>query len=990
MTNRLIIIFFLAISVAEAALAQGVSVQGRVVDADDGKPVEFAYVLLKESGLGALSDAEGRFAIKGVQPGRTTVVVQSLGYVRLSVSLRVAQGLAPQLFRLKAENLKLDEVEVVAKRKNDEATTSYTVDRLALDNQQILNISDVGTLLPGGKTVNSSLLNDSRLALRSSGGEKGNASFGTAVEVDGVRLDNNAAIGESMAASTRTIGTSNVESVEIVTGIPSVEYGDLSNGIVKINTRRGRSPFIVEGKLNQHTAQLAVNKGFDLGGNRGLLNVSLEHARSFSDIASPHTAYQRNVLSLNYMNVFFRNASPLTLNVGLAGNVGGYSSEADPDRDLDDYDKVRDNSFTGNLSANWLLNKPWITSLSLQAAVSWADKRTEEYANTSSASAQPYIHTQQEGYFIASDYDVNPTADIILGPTGYWYVRHYNDSRPLNFAFKLKADWNRRLGRIRNRLLLGAEFKSSRNLGRGTYYAEARYTPTWRPYRYSTLPALNILAFYAEDKVSVPTGERSVFELTAGVRNDITLIGGSDYGTVSTLSPRANTRYIFFQSRKHWLSSLSVHAGWGKSVKAPSFQVLYPSPSYSDRLAFAPGSTAQNQSFYAYYTHPTTAVYNPELKWQYAHQTDVGLELTVLDTRISVSGFHNKTFNPYMATTVYSPFAYKFTGQQALENAGIPSANRSYSVDRQTGIVTVHDVTGQQADLQLAYNERRSYVTNTRYVNASPVERYGLEWMIDFAQLKPLHTSLRIDGNYYYYKGTDETLFADIPLGLNATMSNGQPYGYVGYYRGGSATSTSYTANASVANGSLSRELNVNATLTTHIPRVRLIIALRMEASLYSYSRALSEYGDGTRGYVLADGSDYFGTPYDGSARNSFVAVYPEYYSSWEEPGVLIPFAERFAWARDNDRTLYNDLSRLVVRSNYAYTMNPNKLSHYYSANFSVTKEIGDHVSVSFYANNFWNTMRQVRSSQTGLQTSLFDSGYVPKFYYGLLLRLKL
>lgn len=988
--KRLTILFFLAFAMAAMVVAQGVNVQGRVVDADDGRPVEFASVLLKESGLAALTDAQGYFTIRGVQPGSATVVVQCLGYVRLSVSLQVAPGLGRQLFRLRSESLKLDEVEVVAKRKNDEATTSYTVDRLALDNQQILNIGDVVTLLPGGKTVNSSLLNDSRFALRSSEGERGNASFGTAVEVDGLRLDNNAAIGETMAASTRAVSASNVESVEIVTGIPSVEYGDLSNGIVKINTRRGKSPFIVEGKLNQHTTQLAVNKGFDLGHGRGLFNASVEHARSFSDIASPHTAYRRNVLSLNYMNVFFRSACPLTLNVSFTGNVGGYNSKADPDRDLDDYSKVRDNAFAVNLSVDWLLNKPWLTSLALAATVSYADKRTETYANTSSASAQPYIHTQQEGYFIASDYDANPTADIILGPTGYWYVRRYNDSRPLNYTLKLKANWNRRLGRVRNRLLVGADFRSSRNLGQGTYYTEPRYTPTWRAYRYDGLPALNILAFYAENKVSVPTGRRSLFELTAGVRNDITLISGSAYGTVSTLSPRANARYIFFQGRKHWFSSLSMHAGWGKSVKAPSFQVLYPEPSYSDRLAFAPGSTAQNQSFYAYYTHPTTAIYNPELKWQYAHQTDIGVELTVLGTRISVSGFRNKTFNPYKATTVYSPFAYKFTGQQALEGISIPSADRSYSVDRQTGIVTVHDRTGRNADVQLGYSERRSYLTNTRYVNASPVERRGLEWIVDFAPIRALHTGLRLDGNYYYYKGTDETLFADVPMGLNANMSNGQPYGYIGYYRGGSATSTSYAANASVANGSLTHEVNLNATLTTHIPRVRLIIALRVEASLYSYSRALSEYHDGTRGYVLAEGSDYFGLPYDGSARNSFVAVYPEYYSTWDSPGVLIPFAERFAWARDNDRTLFNDLSRLVVRSNYAYTMNPNKLSRYCSANISVTKEIGNHVSVSFYANNFWNTMRQVRSSQTGLETSLFDSGYIPKFYYGLSLRLKL
>ena len=68
--------------------------------------------------------------------------------------------------------------------------------------QQIMNVGEISTLLPGGKTVNSTLINDDRMSLRSDGSEKGNASFGTAVEVDGVRVDNNAIMGETTGVST--------------------------------------------------------------------------------------------------------------------------------------------------------------------------------------------------------------------------------------------------------------------------------------------------------------------------------------------------------------------------------------------------------------------------------------------------------------------------------------------------------------------------------------------------------------------------------------------------------------------------------------------------------------------------------------------------------------------------------------------------------------------------------------------------------------------
>ncbi len=977
-------------------VAQHVTLAGKVVDDASRQPIEFAAVLVKESGLWAYTDSDGRFTVKNVPVGKTIVTVQCLGYSTRTFPLDIKGDMTSLNIRMKAENLRLDEVTVTAKRKREEATTSYTIDKAALDQQQLLNIGDIATLLPGGKTVNATLMDDSRLALRSGSQEKGLASFGTAVEVDGVRLDNNAEAGETMAASTRSLSTSNVESVEIVTGIPSVEYGDLSNGIVKVNTRRGKSPFIIEGKINQHTRQIALNKGFDLGHRWGVLNASIEHARSFSDAASPHTAYQRNVLSLHYMNVFMQNSMPLTLNAGLTGNIGGYNSEADPDEELDDYSKARDNLLRGNVELSWLVNKPWLTNLSLKGAFSFADRRSENYYHANSASTQPYIHATEEGYHMAQDYDQQPQADIILGPTGYWYVHSYQDSKPANWSLKLKGENNIpftiRNTQFRNHLMVGAEYTGTRNNGKGTYYGDRRYAPTWREYRYCDLPTMHNLALYVEDKLSVATGKRSTFELTAGLRDDITMISGSDYGSVSSLSPRVNSRYIFWRNqRRQWVSDLSIHAGWGKSVKLPSFQVLYPSPSYADRLAFASTSTADNKSYYAYHTYPTQAVYNPNLRWQYTNQVDVGVEATIKGTRINVSGFYHRTFRTYMSSSIYTPMSYLYTPPSSLDGVGIDVANRQFAIDRQTGVVTVNDVTGTLPSQQLAYNQRNTYAVNHQYVNASPVSRYGVEWMIDFAQIKALRTSLRLDGNFYYYKGVDETFFADVPQGVNTTMTGSQqPYQYVGWYRGTSVTGTGSTAAAAVSNGSLSRQVNLNATITTHIPQIRLIVALRLETSLYNYRRSLSELANGTRGYVMETAADYFGEPYDGTSRDKLVAVYPEYYSTWENPTGMIPFAEKFAWARDNDPSLYSDLTKLVVRSNYPYVMNPNRISSYYAANLSVTKEIGDHVSISFYANNFFNNMKTVHSSQTDLDTSLFGSSYIPSFYYGLSLRLKL
>ena len=990
MYKRLLFFIFI-ISQLATLHAQQITIAGRVADEETQKPIEFASILMKENGLWAITGADGTFRIKNIPAGKVVLTIQCLGYATRQIALDINKDIPRLRINLKQENLKLDEVTVTAKRKDNESTTSYTIDRAALDQQQLLNVSDIATLLPGGKTVNATLMSDNRMALRSGSQEKGNASFGTAIEVDGMRLDNNAAAGETAGASTRTISSSNIESIEVVTGIPSVEYGDLSNGVVKVNTRKGKSPFIVEGKLNQHTQQIALNKGFDLGGHDGVLNVSLEHARSFSNAASPHTAYQRNILSLHYMNIFMRETTPLTLNVGLTGNIGGYNAESDPDNELDDYSKSRDNNLRAHFELNWLLNKKWITNLSLRGSFSTADCYSEDYTHTNSATTLANLHAIEEGYYMATNYDSNPNAPIILGPTGYWHVKQYHDSKPVNTSLRLKTDWTRRFSKVMNRLMLGAEYKDSRNNGRGTYYEDLRYAPSWRKYRYDNLPALNNIALYAEEKISIPTSKLSTLEITAGLRDDITIINGSEYGTVSSLSPRFNGRYTFWKNRrKRVVSDLVLHAGWGKSVKLPSFQVLYPSPSYYDIEVFRSPSTADNTTVSAWYTRPSKALYNPDLKWQYTNQTDIGIEMNIKGTRVSLSAFHHRTYNAYMASNVYTPFSYNYTQISSIEKAlnGIKDnylkeldeqgiahpdklpdylnllpENRIFTIDPKTGVITLHDATGMTTSYlpdHLDYNTRRFYQTNIRYINASPLDRYGLEWMIDFKQFKALNTSLRFDGNYYYYKSEDETLFASMHNSNTKMTGTGEPYQYIGWYRGTNGTSTAQT---SIANGAISKTLNLNTTITTHIPKIRLIMALRIESTLYSYRKSLSNFeGD----------------------------VYPEYYTTWDDPNTMIPFAEKFLWAKENDATLYNDLQNLVVHPNTAYVMNANRISAYYSANLSVTKEIGDHVSISFYANNFFNNMKTVHSSQTDLDTSLFSSSYIPSYYYGLSLRLKL
>lgn len=983
MRKAITLLLFLIISAAAIADNIRFKVSGHVLDNRTMQPIQYAIVKVSNLELWAATDANGMFIIENVPQGTVSIEVSTLGYVTRTVQFNIRHNTDLKNIRLKEANLSIPGVEVTARKRSTMGTTTYSIDRTTLDHSQVLSLNDIMALLPGGQTVNSTLTDDSRLALRSTTGEKGNASFGTAIEIDGMRLNNNASMSETQSASTRNISTSNIESIEVIAGIPGVEYGDISNGMVKVNTRRGHTPWIVEASMNPYTRQVALTKGFALAHNAGTLNFSIEHAKSFTDITSPHTAYSRNILSTTYNKVFRMKGSSLNLTAGLTGNIGGYNSEADPDAFRDTYQRQRDNQLRANMMLDWLYNSrsSGVFNITLQAAFSTADRRSDNNTNTSSSSTQASLHTTTNGYAIAQDYaDGMGTGSIILSPTGYWYVRSFNDQKLQSLQLKLKGEWTRRILSAVNKLTVGTELNSTRNNGHGTYYDDMRLAPTWRPYDYSLLPTMHSLAMFIEERLTMGR-----LMLVGGLRNDITIISGSEYGTAASPSPRFNARYNIIKGKN---VSLTLHAGYGKSVKLPSFQVLYPADTYTDRLVFTPGSTADGKAYYAYYTNVQRAIYNSNLKWQHSNQMEAGLEAMVGKARLSLSAYWNRTYNPYQTLNVYSPFAYNQTSQSALEGCSIAAADRIYSVNPSTGVISVTSATNGNT-VNLPYSIRRTYTANRQYVNGSPVTRYGLEWVAEMPIINNHHTlglSLRIDGKYYHYRGTDNTLIAGCPNGIGDQAENSGTQPLIGYYVGSNVASASTTSTPTVSNGMMNKGCSLNTTLTARIPRLRLIMTMRLEATMLNYRRNLSS---NRTTIALNEAGDVTGTKYVGQTDH-YVAVYPKYYSTWDNPSERIPYAEALLAAKDNNPTLYRQLCDLIVRSNTAYYFNPQNISAYYSANFSVTKEIGRWVSLSFYANNFFNNLASVRNKQTGLKTSLFDSGYIPKFYYGASVRVKL
>lgn len=928
----------------------------------------------------------------------TNCIIFLLTTVSLSAQTLLADNDTIETYK----SLKLKGVEVTAQRRAKDGTTSYVMNRNVLDHAQVTNLSDIMALMPGGRTVNSNLTDDSRLSLRTGSfindkgyNERGNAAFGTAIEVDGMRLDNNAMVNEIQSSSTRNISSSNIGSIEIISGIAGVEYGDIANGILKVNPRKGYSQWIIEGSLNPYTRQVALNKGFNLFGNRsgfmerhenstGSINISLEHAESFRKTASPYDKYQRNILStsFDYSNrKAFENDRYMTytLHAALTGNIGGSYDEADPDKFSETYSKTRDNQLRGSMDFSWLysLKRGNLLKITMHGAFSTADKRTENYTNVS-GSPTPLVHTMQTGYALAQDYDpANAIGGIVIGPSGYWYERQFIDQKPLTGNQKLKAEWIKVIREksekgftIVSKAMLGVEHNSSRNNGLGEYYEDLSYAKDgWRPYVYKDLPTMHNTAIFAEEKLTM-----GKMQLTAGLREDLTSVAGSEYGTVSSLSPRVTMRFRNIKLNPATASHRLVanfHAGWGKSVKLPSFQVLFPSNIYDDTKVFNSTTNADNKSYYAYYTNVQKTLYNSSLKWQYSNQVDLGLDATYRGVKLSVSGFWTQTRNPYQKVYLFTPISYNTTA--TADGTGL-------TIDQQTGIVS-------QDGTPLPYSTYNIFQYNHQYVNGSPVTRYGIEWILDMPLVSNEHLiglSLRLDGNYYHYKGLDNTFTAAAPNGANVnTPADAALPPIIGYYNGSDISSPS---SASSSNGMLSKGLNLNATLTARIPKVSLIMTLKVESTFLNYKKQLAENNNAI---VLETKDDIFGMPYS-DQRNCYVAAYPTYYSTWDNPNVKHDFIAALTDAKDNNPALYKQLSKLIVKSNTPHFFNPSRLSSYFSCNFSVTKEIGRFLSVSLYANNFLNNMSFINDTKTDQEASLFNSGYIPKFYYGMSVRVKL
>lgn len=914
------------------------SISGKVVDAKTGEPVIGAAVNVEDTGIWAISDENGKFFLPDIRPGDYAVQFSCLGFVDKRLSFVVKKDIPNLTIKLDQNTLALNSVVVTAERDKEGMNTSLKFGANALNHLQMSNVTDISALLPGGKTVNPDLTTDNAVSLRSGGLAAGNAAFGTALEVDGVRVGNNASFGSMSGTGTRNISTENVQSIEVITGVPSAEYGDLNSGMVRINTRKGLTPWNITFAVNPRTYQASASKGIDLMKNRGVLNVSAEWTRATQKLSSPYTSYTRRGFSASYSNTF---KNVLKFEAGATGNIGGMNTKNDPDAYKGTWSKVRDNVLRANTSLTWLLRKSWITNLKLDASVNYNDNRSQDHAYGSSASMLPAVHSELAGYYLADRLPVSYFSDKVI------------DSKELDYAASLKYEWFKKSGKRLSKLKAGVQWKANGNVGEGEYYKDPSVAANeYRPRPYSQYPFMHNVAAYIEEDYTFPIGKTSL-QISAGLRLENLFVKDTDYKNVSSLSPRFNAKWKISDN-------LSIRGGWGVSEKLPSFYILYPVQKYRDIQTF--GFSHGDASSYVYYTQPYKMLFNENLKWQKNYNAEFGIEAYFLRTSVSLVGFFNKTKNPYTYQNIYTPFSYNI---MSVPSGYTVPDNPEIRVDSQTGQVYMRGSNEEFWTPMATKVTDKTFFESQMPGNGDDIYRTGAELIVDFPEIAPIRTKFRLDANYAYTHYIDNTLNWTYRTGWSHTSLSNRSYQYVGIYANGGESGT--------FNGKESHSLNANLTAITHIPEARIVITCRLEMSLLSRFRNLSRYQGKEYAYnVNADGVESIGgSIYD---SNNYTAIRPVKYM--DENGDVHDFTDKEA----SDPAFAN----LIIKSGNAYTFSQDGYGAYLSANLSVTKEIGDHVSLSFFANNFTNSRMYVTSKATGVSAI-----FTPAFYYGLTCRLK-
>ena len=361
-------------------------------------------VMLNPVGLGVVTNSEGVAVLNNVPNGQYTLAVSYLGFQTRHIQLRVDGKDLNMRVELEEMSLRLKEVNVTARQNVSGSSTSSVIGRQAIDHLQATSLADIMQLVPGQLMGNNDLTAASNLQLRQLVNNNTSA-FGSSIVIDGVPMSNNGAVQQGSFSSTAFTGTDlrqvaadDIDEVEVVRGIPSAEYGDLTSGLVVVHSKVGVTPWQFKSKINPSMMNYSLGKGEKLG-RLGVINGSLDYAQAWGDPRMKTRSFHRYTASLGWGYDINRQWHTNTkLRYMQAKDWTG----KDPDAIADGtYSESKNQTFSLTHNGRIQLNKLLARTLSYTVGLSLTqnDAHNSSFASVSSG-LLPILTATQTGYYV--------------------------------------------------------------------------------------------------------------------------------------------------------------------------------------------------------------------------------------------------------------------------------------------------------------------------------------------------------------------------------------------------------------------------------------------------------------------------------------------------------------------------------------------------------------------------------------------------------------
>ncbi|MBC8986158.1 TonB-dependent receptor plug domain-containing protein [Pedobacter sp. N36a] len=733
---------------------------------------------------------------------------------------------------LKAKQISLDEVVITAKESKGLSTASI-IDRKAMQHLQPSSFTDLLALLPGGRSADPNLRSANLIHLRQTGTPSTGydiSSLGTSFLIDGAPISTRANMQYTAGLTAqsdrntnrditakgvdmRTLSTDQIERVEIIRGIPSVEYGDITNGVVKIIRKQGESGVEARFKSDGFSKLAYVGKGFAFPDQKILLNVDFDYLDAKADPTNRYENFKRVNTSIRLNKLWENNTRDIDLKSSLDYGTSFDNYRSDPDLDLLSVDKYKSTynrlAFSNNLNINFH-QLGFLKSIVVNSSLSMQRDQINQTKWVQTGAA-----TTVNPYTDAGVHDIgflppNYTANLLV------------DGKPVDAFLKAMANMGFKSGKINHAILVGAEANYSKNLGLGQVFDP--YLPpsagmSTRPRSYRDIPATKDLSVFAEDRINVMLGAHKL-EMVAGARA-MTMAG------LSAVDPRANA---------HWTLpginigtqqlQIELGAGIGWQSKFPVIAQLYPDYTYYDleQLNYYhnnPEYRKANVMTYKFLAENRNLQPARNRKWE------LKADFSMNRNRLSITYFKESMTNAFRNGSELKIMDFKKYDASGLDP------------DKITAAPDIKD---------LPYQDWRRMQLVSVVLNNSALYKEGIEYRFASNRVKKINTRITIYGAWF------KTVYENHQpvYRIEDRVIDNKQFMYAGLYADDG--------------GYIRSQLNTNAIIDTYLPKVGLEFSTAIESSWFSSKQNTRSTGTPIS-YVGLDGISHPYTEADKSDK---------------------------------------------------------------------------------------------------------------------------